>query len=194
MQRRSFGPRLAAVLLSGLVLSPLALAAQTAPTPTAPLLPVTVTLAANNVTVPQGTAIILTATVTPTSAPPATGEQNPTGTIVFLNGTVVIGQSALAALPVANASTATLTIQKPSRRPGLHHRLLRGRHRFRFRHLRLRSRSAFRDSLSRRRRPIRPLTSISSSANPVRSLSSLPTPADSPARCRSSARLPCKTT
>ncbi len=110
MQRRSFGPRLAAVLLSGLVLSPLALAAQTAPSPPS-LLPVTITLGANNVTVPQGTAIILTATVTPASAPPATGEQNPTGTIVFLNGTVVIGQSALAALPVANASTATLTIQ-----------------------------------------------------------------------------------
>jgi hypothetical protein len=75
------------------------------------LLPVTVTLTANNVTVSQGSAIILTATVTPNSAPPATGEQNPTGTVVFLNGTVEIGQSTLSALPVANASTATLTIQ-----------------------------------------------------------------------------------
>ncbi len=75
------------------------------------LLPVTVTLAANSVTVPQGTAIILTATVTPNSVPPAAGEQNPTGSVVFLNGTVVIGQSALSPLPVDNASTATLTIQ-----------------------------------------------------------------------------------
>ncbi len=103
---RTFGLPLAAFCLSGLFVC----IAAADPTPPA-LLPVTVTLAANNVTVPQGAAIILTATVTPASAPPASGEQNPTGTIVFLNGTVVIGQSPLAALPVANASTATLTIQ-----------------------------------------------------------------------------------
>ncbi|MGO9325735.1 MAG: Ig-like domain-containing protein [Terracidiphilus sp.] len=108
MQRRSFGPRLATALLGSLSLSPLAAALL----PVKPILiPVTVTLAANNVTVPQGTAVILTATVTPTAAPPALDEQNPTGSIVFLNGTVVIGQSALSALPVNNASTATLTIQ-----------------------------------------------------------------------------------
>ena len=107
MQRRSFGPRLAAVLLSSLCLPSFAAVLPVKPI----LLPVTVTLAANNVSVPQGTAVILTATVTPNSAPPAAGEQNPTGTIVFLNGTVVIDQSALAALPVDNASTATLTIQ-----------------------------------------------------------------------------------
>ncbi len=101
---RTFGLSLAAFCFGG----PLAAALL----PTKPILqPVTVTLAANNISVPQGTSVILTATVTPNSAPPATGEQNPTGTIVFLNGTVVIGQSALAALPVANASTATLTIQ-----------------------------------------------------------------------------------
>ncbi len=103
---RSFGFSLAAFCFSGL------LASSAAVLPIKPtLLPVTVILAANNVSVPQGTAVILTATVTPTAAPPATGEQNPTGSIVFLNGTVVIGQSALSALPVANASTATLTIQ-----------------------------------------------------------------------------------
>jgi hypothetical protein len=108
MQRRSLGPRLAFALLSILSLSPFAAALL----PVKPILiPVTVTLAANNVTVPQGTAVILTATVTPTTVPPASGEQNPIGTIVFLNGTVVIGQSALAALSVDNASTATLTIQ-----------------------------------------------------------------------------------
>jgi len=106
MHLRSLGLLLAAFSLGGSFVS---FAAILPVKPT--LIPVTVTLAANNVTVPQGTAIILTATVTPNSAPAATDEQNPTGTIVFLNGTVVIGQSALSALPVANASTATLTIQ-----------------------------------------------------------------------------------
>jgi hypothetical protein len=108
MHRRSFVPRLAAALLSSLFLSPFA-AALLPVKPT--LLPVTVTLAANNVTVAQGAAVILTATVTPNTAPAASVEQNPTGTIVFLNGTAVIGQSALAALPVNNSSTAALTIQ-----------------------------------------------------------------------------------
>jgi len=108
MRQRVFGPRLATALLSSLSLSPSA--AAIAPIKPA-LLPVTITLAANNVTIAQGSAIILTATVTPNSAPPATGEQNPTGTVVFLNGTVQIGQSALSPLAVANASTATLTIQ-----------------------------------------------------------------------------------
>jgi hypothetical protein len=84
MRQRSFGPRLATALLSSLSLSPFA-AAIVPIKPT--LLPVTVALAANNVTISQGSAIILTATVTPNSAPPATGEQNPTGTVVFLNGT-----------------------------------------------------------------------------------------------------------
>jgi len=108
MQRRSFGPRLATALLLG----SLSLSSFAAIVPIQPaLLPVTITLAANNVTVAQGTAIILTATVAPNSAPPATGEQNPTGSVVFLNGTVVIGQSTLSPLPVNNASTATLTIQ-----------------------------------------------------------------------------------
>jgi len=110
MRQRIFGPRLATALLSSLFLSPFAAAiVPINPPPT--LLPVTVTLAANNITIAQGPAIILTATVTPNSAPPATGEQNPTGTVVFLNGTVEIGQSVLSPLPVANASTATLTIQ-----------------------------------------------------------------------------------
>jgi hypothetical protein len=107
MQRRSFGPRLATALLSSLSLSSFAAVVPIKPA----LLPVTVTLAANSVTVAQGAAIILTATVTPNSAPPATVEQNPTGTVVFLDGTVEIGQSTLSPLPVANASTATLTIQ-----------------------------------------------------------------------------------
>jgi hypothetical protein len=108
MQRRSLGPRLATALLSSLFLSPFA-AALLPVKPT--LLPVTVTLAANNVTVAQGAAVILTATVTPNTAPAASVEQNPTGTIVFLNGTVVISQSALSPLPIDNASTATLTVQ-----------------------------------------------------------------------------------
>ncbi len=96
--------------MSSLPASPVA-----ALTPIAPAtLPVTVTLAANNVTAPQGAAIILTATVTPTSAPPATGEQNPTGSVVFLNGVTVLGQSTLSPLPVNNSSTATFTIQSLS--------------------------------------------------------------------------------
>ncbi len=107
VQLRSFALPLAAVLVSSLPASPLA-----ALTPIAPsTLPVTVTLAANNVAVSQGTAIILTATVTPTSALPATGEQNPTGSVVFYIGVTVIGQSTLSPLPVHNASTATLTVQ-----------------------------------------------------------------------------------
>ncbi|HEY1805409.1 MAG TPA: Ig-like domain-containing protein [Terracidiphilus sp.] len=108
MQRRSFVTRLATALLSSFFLSPFA-AALLPVKPT--LLPVTVTLAANNISVAQGTAIILTATVTPNAVPPATGEQNPTGAIVFLNGTVIIGQSTLSPLPVDNASAAALTIQ-----------------------------------------------------------------------------------
>ncbi len=108
MQRRVLVPRLAVALLSSLSLSPFAAAVL----PVKPsLLPVTVTLSANNVTVAQGTAVILTATVTPDTAPPATGEQNPTGTITFYNGAIAIGQSTLSPLPVDNASTATLTIQ-----------------------------------------------------------------------------------
>ena len=107
MHLRSFGFPLAAVLMSSLTASSIAALTPIKPT----LLPVTVTLAANNVTVPQGAAIILTATVTPTSAPPATGEQNPTGSVVFLNGATVLGQATLSPLPVNNSSTATFTIQ-----------------------------------------------------------------------------------
>jgi hypothetical protein len=102
---RTFGLTLAALFLSG-SFAPSA-AAATAPT----LIPVTVTLAANNVTVAQGSAVILTATVTPGSAPPSTGEQNPTGTVTFYDGATAIGQSTLSPLPVDNASTATLTVQ-----------------------------------------------------------------------------------
>ncbi|HVN93908.1 MAG TPA: Ig-like domain-containing protein [Terracidiphilus sp.] len=106
MHLRCLGLSLAASLLGG----PLVSSAAVFPVKPA-LLPVTVTLAANNVSVAQGRVVILTATVTPMAAPPASGEQNPTGTITFYIGTTAIGQSTLAALPVDNASTATLTIQ-----------------------------------------------------------------------------------
>ena len=104
---RRFGFPLAAALLGSL-----AVARAAAITPINPsAIPVTVTLAANNISVAQGATVILTATVTPKSAPPATGEQNPGGPIVFYNGVTAIGQSTLAALPANNASAATLAIQ-----------------------------------------------------------------------------------
>jgi Bacterial Ig-like domain (group 3) len=107
MQPRTICLPLAAALLSGL--SP---SRAIAIIPIGPaLIPVTVTLAANNATVSQGSAVILTATVTPNSAPPKTGEQNPTGNVVFYNGTTTIGQSTLSSLPTNSASTATLSIQ-----------------------------------------------------------------------------------
>jgi subtilase family serine protease len=76
-------------------------------------LPDFVVLTSNLTTVQPGQALVLTATVTPNSLPSATGEQNPTGLVIFYNGTTVIGQSALTASTVAlsDASTATLTIQ-----------------------------------------------------------------------------------
>jgi len=73
-------------------------------------LPDDVLLASNLATVPPGQALVLTATVTPT-APPALGaEQNPTGNVIFYDGTTVLGTVALAAA-LGNSSTATLTIQ-----------------------------------------------------------------------------------
>ncbi len=73
-------------------------------------LPDFVVLTSNISTVAPGQAVILTATVTPNAPPAATGEQNPTGLVVFYNGTTMIGKSALVAVPLTNSSTATLTI------------------------------------------------------------------------------------
>jgi subtilase family serine protease len=72
--------------------------------------PDTVVLTANLTSSQPGQVVVLTATVTPDSIPSATGEQNPSGTVVFYNGTTVLGQAALVPLPLTYASTATLTL------------------------------------------------------------------------------------
>jgi hypothetical protein len=72
--------------------------------------PDTVVLTANVSTSQPGQVVVLTATVTPDAIPSATGEQNPSGTVVFYNGTTVLGQSSLVPVPLTYASTATLTL------------------------------------------------------------------------------------
>lgn len=73
-------------------------------------LPDYVVLTANYAVAPPGVAVVLTATVTPTTV--SATEANPTGTVYFYIGTTVIGQAALAAVSSAsNASVATLTTQ-----------------------------------------------------------------------------------
>ena len=69
-----------------------------------------VVLTANVTTSTPGQAVVLTATVTPSAIPAATGEQNPTGNVVFYNGTTVIGESALSAVALSDSSVATLTL------------------------------------------------------------------------------------
>lgn len=74
-------------------------------------LPDTVVLTSNFTTVQPGVAVVLTATVTPNTTPGTTGEQNPTGQVVFYDGTTVIGTATLSPVALSDASTATLTIQ-----------------------------------------------------------------------------------
>jgi subtilase family serine protease len=74
-------------------------------------LPDTVVLTANDDTTSPGQAVVLTVTVTPSATPAVGAEQNPTGNVVFYDGTTVIGTGTLAALPNTYASTAALTIQ-----------------------------------------------------------------------------------
>ncbi len=71
------------------------------------LFPVTVTLAATPTTAGPGQVVSLTATVTPSVAPASAAEQNPTGNVIFYNGTTVIGTVALSA-SVNYSSMATL--------------------------------------------------------------------------------------
>lgn len=73
-------------------------------------LPVTVVLTANTSSAQAGAAVYLTATVTPNSLPPATGEQNPSGTVVFYQGATIVGSAALSPAAAGDASTATLNI------------------------------------------------------------------------------------
>jgi len=72
----------------------------------AALLPVTVALAASPTTAAPGQVVTFTATVTPTTAPASSIEQNPTGNVVFYNGTTI-----LAAVPLSAAASNTATAQ-----------------------------------------------------------------------------------
>ncbi len=73
------------------------------------LIPVTVGLTASPNPAAPGQPVVLTATVTPNAVPPSTSEQNPTGNVVFYNGTTAIGTVALAQAQ-SDTSTAQLTI------------------------------------------------------------------------------------
>ena len=73
------------------------------------LIPVTVGLTASPTVAAPGQAVVLTATVTPNAVPPTAGEQNPTGNVIFLNGTTVIGTVALAPAQ-SDTATAQFTI------------------------------------------------------------------------------------
>ncbi len=71
------------------------------------LLPDTVTLAVSTGTAGPGQSITLTATVTPVGIPATNVEQNPTGNVVFYDGTTVLGTVALSAA-LNYSSTSTL--------------------------------------------------------------------------------------
>lgn len=74
-------------------------------------LPDYVVLSSNLSTVPPGQALVLTCTVTPTSTPAVGAEQNPTGNVIFYDGTTVLGTVALTPSAVGDSSTATLTTE-----------------------------------------------------------------------------------
>jgi hypothetical protein len=80
-----------------------------AATLTATVLPDNVVLTASPATAGPEQAVVLTVTVTPSQAPAATFEQNPSGKVVFYDGTTVIGSASLAA-SIGYSSTATLVI------------------------------------------------------------------------------------
>ncbi len=74
--------------------------------------PDTVVLTSNYNAANPGQALILTATVTPNAPPALTSEQNPSGNVIFYNGTTVIGTVALTASSgdssIASFTTSTL--------------------------------------------------------------------------------------
>ncbi len=70
-----------------------------------------VVLTANYTTVGPGAAVVLTATVTPTAALPSGSTPNPTGTVIFYDGTAEIWSATLTAVPNTDYSTATFTTQ-----------------------------------------------------------------------------------
>jgi hypothetical protein len=71
------------------------------------LIPTTVTLSVSPSTAAPGQVVTMTAIVSPATAPASTVEQNPTGNVVFYNGTTIIGTVALTAA-ANNTSTAQL--------------------------------------------------------------------------------------
>jgi subtilase family serine protease len=71
------------------------------------LIPVTVTLAVTPPAASPGQVVSMTATVKPTLAPAAAIEQNPTGNVVFYNGTTILATVALTAA-ANNTATAQL--------------------------------------------------------------------------------------
>jgi len=74
---------------------------------TAALLADTVTLTVSPASAAPGQVVTLVATVTPAVAPASIAEQNPTGNVIFYNGTKIIGTVALSA-SLNNTSVATL--------------------------------------------------------------------------------------
>ncbi|HEY2859428.1 MAG TPA: Ig-like domain repeat protein [Terracidiphilus sp.] len=71
------------------------------------LIPVTITLTATPANAGPGQVVTLLATVTPSVAPVVGAEQNPTGNIVFYNGTTILGTVTLSAA-ATNTATAQL--------------------------------------------------------------------------------------
>jgi hypothetical protein len=73
-------------------------------------LPDYVVLTSNYSVAPPGVAVVLTATVTPTTV--STTETNPGGMVIFYIGTTMIGQAALSPVSaISSSSVATLTLQ-----------------------------------------------------------------------------------
>ena len=66
-------------------------------------------LTSNYSTASPGQALVLTATVTPASTPAATAEQNPTGNVIFYDGTTILGTVPLVGATPGDTSIATLT-------------------------------------------------------------------------------------
>lgn len=76
----------------------------------ATLLPVTVTLAASGAVIAPDNSVTLTATITPVTSPPATGELNPSGYVLFYAGSAVIGGQVAVASGVGDTAVATTTV------------------------------------------------------------------------------------
>jgi hypothetical protein len=73
--------------------------------------PPIVVLTSNLTNVPPGQALVLTATVTPTVARASGAEQNPTGAVIFYNGTTILGTVTVSPSAAGDSAVATLTLQ-----------------------------------------------------------------------------------